>query len=597
MKSLMLLWQQVAIDYGNQCCISTTLDYNTVERRVKDEGLSFLTITLPAYGKDFERALSTEQVDSTMFTSFRKRGGLPLFLGGFLGLIFDRKNGSLLHEPSLEAIRAVRQLTLLHGKILLPCSSKRTHMAFESYMKIEQEIRVRDRAGEDLLDFARIGNVLFGDVLAKMDSLIYRGNIVPRHGPGATADHIRGNAKYDQRTWPSRLEAVFPFGEYALPSFRFSYLLEHVDFLDPGDEVPARVIPVPKTLKTPRIIAAEPVATQYAQQAMMLELVPLLEKSNIGPMIGFHDQEPNQLMAKSGSLTGALATLDLSEASDRVSNQHVRALLRRGPFFELVDASRSRKADVPGFGVVRLAKFASMGSGLCFPLEAMVFLTVIFMAIEKARGNGYRLRRKDLPSFYGVVRVYGDDLIVPVEFAARVMEELDTFGYRVNSSKSFWSGSFRESCGKEYFRGEDVTVARCRNVFPESRADAQEVISLVSLRNQFYELGNWEVSRWLDEKIVSLIRHFPIVEPSSPVVGRRSIFGYENTRSCDKLHRPLVRGYVEQSKPPKSKLSGEGALLKCLLKQSVEPFADVNHLERQGRPKSVYIKLRWATPY
>jgi hypothetical protein len=472
--------------------------------------------------------------------------------------------------------------------------------AIDKYVECEQQVREVDRSlsPDDLNRFESMVHRLFGDVLVLCDRKVYEGEIVPKHGPGSTADKLSGNRKYEQTVWTERLEEYFPHSEFVFPSVSHFLNGPDVQLLDPGTEMAVKVITVPKTLKTPRIIAVEPTCMQYAQQGLMEVIVRTIERDDcLSPFISFTNQVPNQDMAREGSLSGKLATLDLSEASDRVSNQHVRALLRRGPFFELVDASRSRKADVPGFGVVRLAKFASMGSGLCFPLEAMVFLTVIFMAIEKARGNGYRLRRKDLPSFYGVVRVYGDDLIVPVEFAARVVEELDTFGYRVNSSKSFWSGSFRESCGKEYFRGEDVTVARCRNVFPESRADAQEVISLVSLRNQFYELGNWEVSRWLDEKIVSLIRHFPIVEPSSPVVGRRSIFGYENTRSCDKLHRPLVRGYVEQSKPPKSKLSGEGALLKCLLKQSVEPFADVNHLERQGRPKSVYIKLRWATPY
>jgi len=131
------------------------------------------------------------------------------------------------------------------------------------------------------------------------------------------------------------------------------------------------VIAVPKTMKTPRIIAVEPTAMQYMQQAISDNLVSNLEGRHFPYkwMIGFERQEPNQQMAKEGSLHGELATLDLSEASDRVSNQHVRRLTKGFPrVTEGIQACRSRKADVPGHGVIRLAKFASMGSALTFPL-------------------------------------------------------------------------------------------------------------------------------------------------------------------------------------------------------------------------------------
>nr|QDH88673.1 MAG: hypothetical protein H3BulkLitter162721_000002 [Leviviridae sp.]QDH90094.1 MAG: hypothetical protein H3Bulk427981_000002 [Leviviridae sp.] len=49
--------------------------------------------------------------------------------------------------------------------------------------------------------------------------------------------------------------------------------------------------------------------------------------------------------------------------------------------------------------------------------------------------------------------------------------------------------------------------------------------------------------------------------------------------------------------PPKSQLDGIGALLKVMLKQGDQPFVDRQHLERQGRPSVVDIKLRWASPF
>jgi hypothetical protein len=222
---------------------------------------------------------------------------------------------------------------------------------------------------------------------------------------------------------------------------------------------------------------------QYMQQAILENLVESLEEDDISSwLIGIGDQIPNQEMAYEGSLNGNLATLDLSEASDRVSVQQVMGLLANHPSLrEGVDASRSMKADVLIDGthqVVRLNKFASMGSALCFPFEAIVFATVIFVGIEKELGH--RLTRQDIKSFKGQVRVYGDDIIIPVRFADSVIAHLEAFGFKVNANKSFWTGKFRESCGKEYYNGTDVSIVRVRRVFPTSLKDVPEILSIVS---------------------------------------------------------------------------------------------------------------------
>lgn len=313
-------------------------------------------------------------------------------------------------------------------------------------------------------------------------------------------------------------------------------------------------------------------------------------------VIGIEDQTPNQRMALEGSLTGDLATLDLSEASDRVSNQHVRTLLRNHPWLaRAVDACRSRKADVPGEGLLRLAKYASMGSALCFPFEAMVFTTVVFMGIQKSLNTSLSLR--DIKSFQGSVRVYGDDILVPVDHVHEVIDMLQTFGFVVNTDKSFWNGKFRESCGREYYSGDDVSIVRVRELFPSSLQDATGVISIVSLRNQLYNAGYWQTCRWLDDYIKGVIRHFPTVEPSSPVLGRHSVLGFETQRLCEHLHIPLVKGYVVSAKSPRNSLDGTAALLKYFVKRGNMPTPDEDHLERSGRPHAVYTKLRWCPAY
>lgn len=599
MKSLMLLWKRLALECASRCSTSITMDLKTVQGRSQHEGLSFLTITLPSFGKDFEKSLDLGMVDRDLFQGFSWKGGLPKFLWGFLDLVFDRTSGRLLDNPSIDAIQSVRQLTLMFGKMHLPCSPERVAAAFDGYIECEQDVR-RSDASLNLAqkaEFKRIASMLYWDVFKHVDRKVDANELIPKHGPGAVADRLTSNGKYRQRTWPRRLENVFPFVEYGLPNFNFLSEVEGVDILEPEAEIPVRVISVPKTLKTPRIIGIEPTAMQYMQQALLPALLESISRVDyLDSMLGFTDQEPNQLMAREGSQTGFLATLDLSEASDRVSNQHVRLLLDGySHLFDAVDACRSRKADVPGHGVIRLAKFASMGSALCFPFEAMVFLTVVFLGIQD--GLNRRLSLKDIKSFKGSVRIYGDDIIVPVEFVPSVVNALHSFGFVVNVNKSFWTGRFRESCGKEYYAGQDVSIVKVRELLPTRRTDATGVISIVSLRNQLYWAGYWDTARWLDDRITGLIKFFPVVESTSPVLGRESVLGYQAERMHEHLHTPLVKGYVVSSKSPRDPLDGPGALLKYFLKQGDMPSIDEDHLERSGRPQAVYTKLRWAQPF
>lgn len=609
MKSLMLLWQQVADETANWCCTCATMDFKKVQERCKHEGLSFLTITLPNFGKDFEKSLDQKKVDRSLFQGFTWRAGLPLFLGGFLDHVFDRNDGRLLENPSIDAIFAIRQLTLMFSKISLPCSDARERKAMLSYLKCEEDVRAADRelSSQDRLDFSRVSAMLYSRAFSGADrDVYYLEDVVPKHGPGATADGLRGNAKFTQNTWTARLEEILPSGEFLLPNWSFYDHLESVDILEPGAEIPVRVISVPKTLKTPRIIGIEPTAMQYAQQSLLPVILRHLRKDKyLNKMLGFQDQQPNQLMAQRGSLYGDLATLDLSEASDRVSNEQVRALLVNFPHLhKAVDASRSRKARVPGHGVVRLAKFASMGSALCFPFEAMVFLTIVFIGIERELNRP--LRGSDIRRLSSMVRIYGDDIIIPVDFVRSVNEVLLAFGSKVNFGKSFWNGKFRESCGKEYFNGHDVSIVKVRQVFPTSPRSATEFISLVSLRNQFYWTGLWQTTRWLDDRIRKMTRHFPTVLPTAPVLGRHSVLGYETHLNDKHLHKPMVKGYVVSSVSPRDPLDGSGALLKCLLEMRSRerisslgnlPVADEDHLERTGRPHAVDTKLGYAPPF
>lgn len=596
MKSLLPLLDQVLLDMEDWCCVSTTLDRKTIYRRVEHEGISFLTISLPNFGKDFEKSLDQGFVSDDLFLGFKKRGGLPVFLQGFLQNVFEPVSARLLDEPCIESIRCIRQFCGMFGKIELDCSPSRVHQAFAKYVECEQEVRLADLSFSiQEEDFVRVGKLLFSGLFSHVDGLVFNQSIMPKHGPGSVQNRLTSNAKWRDKHWTVRLENKFPRDWYLFSSEVNAYFSDELpSLLEPGAEPPVRVITVPKTLKTPRIIAVEPSWMMFVQQGLSSALYEYIDRDDILSMyISNKDQVPNQVLAREGSLTGNFATLDLSEASDRVSNQHVRALLANHPhLFEAVDACRSRKADVPGFPVQRLAKFASMGSALCFPFESMVFLTIVFLGIEDVLNRRVTLR--DLNRYRGLVRVYGDDIIVPVHFADSVNSRLESFGFRVNRSKSFWTGKFRESCGKEYYEGEDVSIFKLRRVLPTSRKHAPEIISASSFRNQAFMFGFWRTAAYMDRLLGKLIP-YPRVGPRSQAIGRHTFLPIYGERMCPNLHKPLVRAFVESTVPPKDPLDGADALLKIFTIGMGSPGPREDHLERAGRPWIVNIKSRWAS--
>jgi len=596
LKSLTLLAELILNDIGDRVGISTLLDNNTVKKRIDDEGDSFLTITLAKFSKDFERGLDRGFVDHDLFKGFSFKGRLPRFLGGFFDLIFDRGTGVLLSEPSIDSIYSIRQFSGMWSKIERDCTPERIAAAFDDYYESEVAVKLSDAAllPQEIEDFERVARLLYKDLFSELDRKIYSGEVIPKHGPGSTADGTLGNKKYHWSTWTERLEFLFPAREFLASSYSLSF--DHaLNWLTPGQEPPVKVITVPKTQKTPRLIAKEPVHMQYVQQALLEAIVEGFERDDIlSRFISFDDQEPNRYLAHEGSVDGTLATLDLSAASDRVSNQLVLRMTSLWPSLqEGLQACRSRTADVNG-EVIRLAKYASMGSALCFPVEAMVFLTLIFMGLEKKLGH--RLTVKDIKFFDGQVRVFGDDMIVPIDYVQEVITTLERFGLSVNRDKSFWAGKFRESCGKEYYRGYDVSIVKLRSDIPTRPTHVQEVVSLSSFRNQAQSLSLFGTVETLDRWISKLIP-YPYVLETSPVVGRVPLDGiYDVTHWDKKLHRPLVRGVRVDARLPIDRLDSGPALLKFFLKRGILP-SEEGHLERAGRPSTVRLKAGRYLPY
>lgn len=210
----------------------------------------------------------------------------------------------------------------------------------------------------------------------------------------------------------------------------------------------SKVTTVPKDAKIDRVIAVEPLLNMFYQKGIGGLIRSRLSKSGCD----LNDQTTNQRFALVGSLGFSLATLDLSSASDTISRGLVEYLLP-DDWLSALNITRSHFTEIDGERIF-LQKFSSMGNGFTFELESLIFL-----ALGRAVCSGTE----------SVVSVYGDDIIIDSSKAHELIWLLRVCGFSTNTEKTFISGPFRESCGKHYFLGHDVTP-----IYVKSNIESQE---------------------------------------------------------------------------------------------------------------------------
>lgn len=203
-----------------------------------------------------------------------------------------------------------------------------------------------------------------------------------------------------------------------------------------------RFTSVPKTAVTDRGICVEPSLNVFYQLA-----VGSIIRGRLMTHAGLDldkGQGLHRTVSRQASLTGAYATIDLSNASDTIAALLVKAVLP-DEWFQLLDSLRSPFTMV-GNRRIHLQKFSSMGNGFTFELETLIFWAIASEASKSRR-----------------VYTYGDDIIVPTENAVDTLAWLRELGFTPNVKKTFTNGWFRESCGGDFFRGAPV-----RSFFLES---------------------------------------------------------------------------------------------------------------------------------
>lgn len=379
-----------------------------------------------------------------------------------------------------------------------------------------------------------------------------------KHGPGAVAEGLKNHEKSCFPNWPLKLQNTFP---WELCGKTIGASMEKPSH----HEKASRLICVPKTAKGPRLIAAEPTSHQWCQQLLLRFLFVQCREHFGVHFIDFKDQQKSGDMVLEASLNRQLATVDLSDASDRLTCWTVERLLRSNPsLLTALHAARTRYiqdeiSEYPSF--LSLRKFASQGTATTFPVMSLVMLCI---ALGSTLMHTERVTWAHLRELRTKVRVFGDDIILPIHGYGRLVRAMDLLQLKVNVAKSYINGHFRESCGSDGYLGYDITPSKPRTLVADSPASCQAV---VDTSNNLFNKGLWYASRTADDQLpISVRKYLRIVGPNDAGFSGFSSYVGGDERHLIKrwnsgLHRDEVRVWSLRDRAQKSERFGFDGLL------------------------------------
>lgn len=517
---------------------SLLLDLKRVESLVKSRGISFLMIDMPDACKVLDASLSRgycsfENMPHTIRGKSKNGQYFPQLFGCLFIELFDG-SGNLHSDPDVNVIFFLRQLLLLFKKVDIPCPQKNVDKAIGEFLQIENRMRSPTLSWHcDQLDFGYVPlsfvsgcareRDMFGgsnpptyllhvlDCVASyvtskfpvMDPLA----IIPKHGPGAVADLKTGADKYQFPAWPKKLAGVFEFETFGLPNYNF------IGTIEPSDVEPyAKLIAVPKTLKSPRLIASEPTCHQFLQQGLLKWFRRNLPKP-LRRSIDFNSQEKSRELALLSSRDDLYATVDLSSASDRLSCWVVERFFRdRYDILSSLHAIRTRALQYEHEGQsgrILLKKYANQGSAVTFPLQSIIYACICAAAIVF---DAYKVpTSRVINKAFSEVRVFGDDICLPSGSLQTLEMLMSYLGLSINWGKTHFKRGFRESCGIDAYDGVDITPVYLSSLSPG--VDYSGLSSWVDVSNVAYSRGLWTLSRYMIDCIEEKKRRLLHVSP------------------------------------------------------------------------------------
>lgn len=506
-------------------------DIQTVRQRSCSEGWSFLTRTLPLLAKALERGLADKIFKlPSNFRKVTRSSELPAFCGSLFRRIFY-PTGGLRDNFCPYSVYVLRQFLYAVNKVNLPYTESQEKSVIEGFVETEKIVQQINREGFDsrLDGLFSIASECSKEVFGDFDP----NGIVPRNGPGIVSNSDRYQ-KNDKRLAPG-LPAYHKYAntywfnaEDAFTRLWRYPVYGHLDLFK--TQSMARVILVPKDSRGPRLISCEPQENQWVQQGIMDYMVRKLESHPLTRgQINFTDQSVNQRMAHVASKTMEWSTLDLKDASDRVSLALVSKIFGRSAIFSSLLETRTPQTMLPDGRILPLGKFAPMGSALCFPVMASCIYMVLYA--------GFILSGEAPDDARSQIFVYGDDIIVPSRLAKLSITLLELVGLLVNKQKSFVNSTFAESCGRDYVMGNDVTPIRLRQCL--NVEEARTLLSLQATAHQLSQAGLSETAEYLYTLLESFLGPLPWGSHRSPYVCRLILTNQANIPEANAYRKGL----------------------------------------------------------
>lgn len=191
----------------------------------------------------------------------------------------------------------------------------------------------------------------------------------------------------------------------------------------------------------------------FAQQGLRRVLEDLLARDpHYSLIMSTNNQDRNFRRSRSFE---KYSSIDLSDASDHLSLGLAKLLFPKW-FYKTLIRLRASKIMLPSDEYVdSYSTLFTMGNALCFPVETLVFSTLVSAALQYYSG----LSAKETED---CMSVFGDDILVRSEHYHKVIRVLGDSGFVPNEDKCCYATVARESCGSWYYGSFDVIITRIK---------------------------------------------------------------------------------------------------------------------------------------
>lgn len=366
-------------------------------------------------------------------------------------------------------------------------AEERTARCIDDFINDNQRCKLYQEAFLSPFDLPVFSQVVIGEASVLLNSLLSTtsndiatfslSNLAraARSGPGSSAN-VRGPGGNFRRQVISHVSASHPavlrlfktLQSATLTGATTEWIRSETYGNDDVSDSIAIFDNVPKRTDEDRSICYQATANMHSQLAVHELNAVNLKRWGTDLTV---QQDYNRLLARLGSLQTAhgtsrswsFCTADLTSAS----NFPLVLVEWLFPEFytQLVSILRSPAMEVPGHGRVEKYMCSTMGNGFTFSL-----MTLLLSAIVKALYSLGNLPEYDIFVIDGHAQkirtwaVFGDDIIVDKSVYQALSDVLRSLSFQLNTSKSYFTGPFRESCGEDYYDGFNVRPVFCEDI-------------------------------------------------------------------------------------------------------------------------------------